>query len=220
MPTTTLEATAEGSITSWFNVGGPNKWSSVNLPDDDATSKIQRASSNGNQTFVIDDLPSSAKVVTSDLARFRMRRYAGAKGDVAAIIRRSATTLYGVRQTATGSWVNWTEAFVNDPVTGTPLTVANVNAMELGVNGFDLTAGDGVEVTTLYWDVTWVAFAGGFALMLSEWIPLLIGMGALTTRDLSLALSAMKTRPTYRWELEKCWLDLKNANRAYLFQGV
>lgn len=220
MPTTELTCTAEGTDTSWFNVGGPNKWSSVASPDDEGTTKIQKGSANGKQNFIIDNLPLNAKVVDSTLATMRIRRYLGTQGNVNIYLEQGATEAHGTQRAATGSWATWTQAFVNDPVSGTPLTVSDVNSMELGVNAANMIAGSGVEVTTLYWDVTWTAFAGGFALMLSEWIPLLIGMGALTTRDLSLALSAMKTRPTYRWELEKCWLDLKNANRAYLFQGV
>lgn len=167
---TTLVPTAEGTDTAWTLGAGASKTAAVTPPDDDATSYIHSNSANARNGFVMSNLPGPAKDVTTHAVVHRIQE-ANGTDTVQAYIRKSGGTYHDA--TARGAGPVWTTYTETDVVS---CTVAEVNAAELGMLR---NPGNNVfpRCTTLKWDVTHTVFAGGFVLLMLEWLGPLVAVG-------------------------------------------
>lgn len=202
MPTTSLVANSIGSFNVWTNAGGATKMASVASPDDDDTSYVVTTGTvgSGRMSFFVTSLPSPAFAVESHILRSRVRRATtGTLTNCDAFLSNGsgANITAGAAAQPGLTYANRTDSNLAMPA-GVAMTVANINAMEIGVH-----AGGGTEeerCTTLYWDVTWHATNGGFVFLVCELLGPVFG-SAILLKDVlrirtALARAARRTTLT------------------------
>lgn len=210
MAITIIGPQATGSPNQWNNSGGTDKMDSVQLPDDDGTTKITETSVDQEQEFdcypdngyngggATVGLPGTVHtVLTYDCVARANTAVAGTAG--IAVKLGTTTNGYGAytpKDTLTTGYVDYNHVDVPDGVgvmTGTDVgsLFSELSIIVQKRQG----GGNNVRVTTLVVYVTWVPkAAGGFAYNVANWLTPLVGLGSLTATEIVNCL-----RSQYRW---------------------
>jgi hypothetical protein len=220
MPTQTDHPASVGTYNNWGALGGEgNKVSAVQGNDGDS-SYIAQSFATVRQTYNMPNLPSAAGSVQFVYESARMRRTSTTGSNSIAILRfDDYTASYG----PTTSWALQTASWPDH------LTVADVNAAESGVEGYD-SAGAENRVTEIYREVYYQLAPSGFFFILST----LLG-SAITLPELARAVDHFNARELAAWkawaklsmttiqphELARAFADLKSyTHPAFSFLGV
>ena len=202
MPTVILDPTGVGTNgDAWVNSGGANKTASVNLPDDEATTRIQSTTDSDEQSFVLEDMPADANVINSAVVTARASESA-ANASMAIEAWQGVASTAGSEIALTTSWVDYT---MTPPQATFTNTVALINSLEIGVQHITDT-GQFSRVTSLYLTVVYQTDDGEqFLMFLTSWLPPLLAVAShgLSVGDISRILRKMKNRPSDKWEFQK-----------------
>ena len=202
MPTVILDPTGVGTNgDAWVNSGGANKTASVNLPDDEATTRIQSTTDSDNQSFALEDMPADANVINSAIITARASESA-ADASMAIKAWQGVGSSAGSTIALTTSWVDYTHTPNQALFTN---TVALINSLEIGVLHVTDT-GQFSRVTSLYLTVVYQTDDGEqFLMFLTSWLPPLLAVAShgLSVGDISRILRRMKVRPSDKWEFQK-----------------
>jgi len=203
MPTVILDPTAVSSPDLWTNVGGANKVISVNLPDDEATTRIQSTTPGDTQYFALENMPANANVINSVVQTSRASESA-ADASFKSRIKTGLTDIAGATNALTTSWVNYDDVWATAPG-GETWTVALLDDTELAVEHVSDT-GQFSRVTSMYLTVVYQTDDGEqFLMFLTSWLPPLIAVAShgLGDREIAWILRKMKVRPSDKWEFQK-----------------
>lgn len=213
MPIATLVPTAEGAHTAWSLVAGGTKTAAVTAPDDADTTCIGLNAANGANSFTMSDLPAYAISVTTHTISNSSRWTAGTSGTFANRIRKSGADTDGTPVIGTGSYVTRT----NVDLSGAALTVAAVNAAEIGVVAGSMGAPDGVRCTTVSWEVTYVSSPGGLIFLFLQWFGPLVAISLHEIPRLAAALHARSRTLIEPREYADVYRELREARYARHF---
>lgn len=210
MPTVTLEPASIGNRDTWTLEFGSTKPSAVQLPDDDLTSCVAKASASGSQNFYYDAIDALAAYIVSVQFCLRGWKYASAGGGgIDHIWEFSGGSISdcGVNHTP-GSWSDICHSNIAHPDSGVWAPAdfdGSSTSLMAGVQAANMAAGDGVRVTTLYLSVEYLYAADGFALFVSQWLPPILAVAShgLMKHEIIEILGRIKNRPSNREDFDR-----------------
>lgn len=157
MATVVLRPNGAGASTQWTPNGAAANWQCVGSNDGDTT-YVSSATSGHTDLYTIDasTLPANA-IISGITVSYRIRRVTGGINlQHSARVRTGGTTYNGGTGTITGASVSYqlsSFAWATNPNTGVAWTVANISAMQIGVNRG--TGAVTARVTEVYVTVTY-----------------------------------------------------------------
>lgn len=211
MATTNLSPASIGNRDSWSLGAGASKPAACALPDDDATSYIEKSAADGSQNFIMEALSSAAGVINRVDHGIRVYRYAGATGHLDHVWEFNGSTMSncGNSHNPGAAWTEYGEADIARPDPGGAWVPADFDgtatSCRFGVKADTIGAGDGFRCTTVWAFVDWDPTDGGGAYLVGQWLPPLIAVAShcLSKFDITQILSSLKTRPTSNEEFTR-----------------
>ena len=220
MPTTVLDPTSEGAYTAFS--AQPSGSKVGNVTDDSDSFWVEKGTSDGRQSFIQQNLPAAAGLIVTHTINFRAWRV-GSAPTMAAFLRLSGTDSDGAQKSLSvfPTPSNQTEVDLARPGGGS-WAPADVDAAEIGIVSSGVGASTNVACHNLDWSVEWSEVAaGGFAYLLAEWVPLLLGYSGLSALEIYSILkrAQLKTTPSCRKDFSVIKEALRRRPR-FIFQGA
>lgn len=214
MPSATDHPSSESSPAEWTAVGS-SATGAVSSNDGD-TSYMYMSFGTKYHRYVMPDLPGTASAVSS-VGEYAYRKVAADVGVYDFGVAYNKATAYSSAGCSTSY-------ALTGAAWGSYLTVADVNAGDSGIIGYD-TAGGEVRCTELYRTTVYVE-GGDFFVSIYSWLGPALWGANITLKDLfrANALSATLHRPVKngirriiwdREEINRAWQDLKNGGYKF-----
>lgn len=175
---TRLDPNGDGFHTG-FNASTGSKWSC--LDDGASASDSDYISYDGAATYsaTLTDLPAYAVVISSLELTNRIKRDGGAYVDGAFVWRSNGTTYKVAHSAFSNSYVTRTDTKTTDPNGGGSWTLARVNALEAGFDGYGSFAGELDYCSWIKVDATHEVDGGGFACLVGSLVGAALGLAEM-----------------------------------------
>jgi hypothetical protein len=142
--TSTIRPNAQGYYSGWTNSGcssGSSEWQCVDENPANTTDNLYTSAKNTYESFAFQDTGFTTETINSVTLYFYGQRYSSTRYRFQPLIRASSTNYLGPLKSLTSSYAYYTETYTTNPATGSPWTIAEVNALEAGMKSYSASYG-------------------------------------------------------------------------------
>ena len=141
--TVTLRPNGNGYYSAWVNVGcnSTAEWDCVNEASASTSDYLYTSRTNAKESFQFTNTGISGAVINNVTFYYYAKRYNPSKYKIRPLIRINSTNYFGNVIVLGSSFSYKNQIFIQNPATGSPWTISDLNNLEAGMNTYSSNPG-------------------------------------------------------------------------------